>query len=188
MNKLLREAGRILDLDPHQYVSTIISEADKKEKLRNTYMFVNGKLEYVSKFYWNDNIIGVYNMEEAEATPVNVETLEPWLPLSGMYVSEDFSLYLTKRPHKHWRKSFSPDNYRLDFTSPITKAEVEKTMFTSLSTMTPELIAVSGDYIYLNGSIIGKKDKNEVVSCINYLFYQELLDFSNKKEMNWTIK
>ena len=187
MNNLITEAGRILDLDPHLYKSTIISEADHKEKLRNTYMFVNGTLRYVSKFRWEDNGIDIYDLTKDSITTVDVETLEPWLPLSGMYVTDKFAVHLVKKAHKHWRKSFYADNYVLNFIT-ILSSSVEKILYTTMATLQPEKMAVVKNHIYLEGKSIGKIDKNGVVILSNPLFYQEVLDFSNKKELNWLIQ
>lgn len=186
MNKLSSEVCRILDFS-EDYLSTAISEADSKEKLRNTYMFVNGTLTYVKAFVWSVGCVLAWDIKTDAETTVEVETLEPWLPLTGLYITDKIAVHISKKAHKHWKKSFVYDNYRFEIIKNNLKHS-DCHLYQELSNTTPEPIAIVDKAVYFNLKTIGKIGKDNIISCTKPQFYQELLDFSNRKGLNWMIQ
>lgn len=188
MTKLEQELCRILDF-PEKYLGVAKSEAVDKSKLRNTWMFINGKLNFVHTFELALNTV-VCNNKNGEPYIESVETLGAFVPESGLYSTESGVLSVTKKAAKSWVKSFRPENYQiLDVNYP--KRKLQNTDLIELSTTPRELITVDVmGKIWIYGCI-----KNEVATFLdteevvvtNPKYYQEVLDYVTRKGLGCSV-
>lgn len=175
MNKLISEVCRVLDF-PQEYADIAIKEAFSKEKLRNTYMYVNGKLKY----------IGDYDLDEgtiySDGKHVIVNSLEPWVPVIGIYEYEGSVVFVSKKVHKHWQKSFNPSHYNLKYI--MMNKEIPLDV---LATLEPKTILVVDGAVYYYDKIAGLVDE-PYIKCTKPEFYQELIDYSERRNLGWIVQ
>lgn len=177
MNKLIEEVCRILDF-PLERLDLALKEgfSSSSPKLYDTWMFVNGELTYISGYDLTSNSI----MDE-KGKLIVVETLEPWLPESGIYTDGKAHVHISKRTHKHWQKSYKDSNYITTFLGDSFEFDMTK-----LAKSKPQkLIALSGN-IYYERWLVGYIEDKEV-QCINPSLYQELIDYSSRRNLGWNV-
>lgn len=183
MNKLEFEVCRILDF-PEKYLSTAKSEAVDKGKLRNTWLFVNGTLTFAHSFDFQANMI-VCEQASGDTKLVNIGSLSTFIPESGLYSTELGVLSVTKKASKSWVKSFKPDNYIIYHTGNTTK-KIGQLEIRALALAKSELITTD---IFSRIWMYGVKEEvavftdKEEVNVINSKYYQEVLDYVNRKEL-----
>lgn len=175
MNKLISEVCRVLDF-PLEYYDLAIKEAFHKEKLRNTYMFVNGKLKYIGDY--DLDVGSIYS----DGEQVVVESLEPWVPVIGLYEYKNSVVFVSKKVHKHWQKSFNPAHYTLRYI--LVSKEIP---YDVLATLEPKSILVAGGVVYYYDKVIGYLDE-PYIKCTKPEFYQELIDYSNRRNLGWNVQ
>lgn len=98
---------KLMDLPPH----LAISEA--KGKYQDTFMYVNGKLTYVEQIS-DEKMVVIYNGDDGEHSVLrsnHIESLDVWLPLTGIYMIHGSPVHLWKIPKRQWKKSFSWNYY-----------------------------------------------------------------------------
>lgn len=177
MNKLIEEVCRILDFPPER-ADLALKEgfSSSSPKLYDTWMFVNGELTYIGGFDSASSSI----MDE-KGNLIKVETLEPWLPESGIYTDGKTYVHISKRTHKHWHKSYRDANYNTTFLGD--SSELDRT---KLAKSKPQkLIALRGT-IYYERCVVGYIEDKEV-KCINPSLYQELIDYSSRRNLGWNV-
>lgn len=177
MNKLISEVCRILDF-PLEYQDLALKEAIQKEKLLNTWMFVNGELHFINTLdYTNGTIYDGNNI-------IQVYSLEPWNPETGLYSYNNNLVFLSKKTNKQWQKSFNPNHYTVKYLH-TSGCSVP---YEILSKLEPETMHEHGEIIYFYDKSIGLISPNKVVKCIHPQFYQELIDYSNRKGLMWNVQ
>lgn len=177
MSKLIEEVCRILDF-PLGRADLAIKEgfSSPSSKLYGTWMFVNGELTYISGCCLESNSI----MND-KANLIAVETLEPWLPESGIYTDGETYVYISKRTHKHWQKSYKEANYNTTFLGDSFEFDITK-----LAKSKPQKLITLRGNIYYERYLVGYfKDKE--VQCINPFLYQELIDYSSRRNLGWNV-
>lgn len=180
MNNLVSEVCRILDF-PEEYSDLAMKEAEYREKLHNVYMFVNGTLRWVSSYNKQDGLI------LANKVWMEVDTLDVWVPDTGVYTNQKdgTKILLVKRPMKQWKKSFTLDYYSIfrvygdyvdeyDFNQ-YAKSECETIYQTNTST------------IKAFKDVIGYIEMDNFVKCTKPEFYQEIIDYSTRKGLQWNV-
>ena len=164
---------------------TILTESIKKilnlpfpmdeapKKLFNTFMLVNGKVEYVNKMYPSTNKIST---DEFEIKKIVVETLEVFMPEAGQYMTKDgLCVKINKVPFRQWLKSFSPLYYQQEKTYfSLSVIELAKTA----SGVKTQILVDLAQNIWFEGSKIGYVE-NEKIVCTDKRFEQELIDWNN---------
>lgn len=181
MNPLESEVCRILDF-PEKYLSTAKSEAVDKSKLRNTWLFVNGTLSFAHTLDFTTNTI-VCEQEPGDVKSVFIESLDTFVPEAGLYFTELGVLSVTKKAHKSWVKSFKLDNYTVHYVDSWMK-KVGHSETQALATSQPELITtdISGKiWMYGVKNEVAIFTDNEEVNVKDSKYYQEVLDYVNRK-------
>lgn len=107
---LHNEVLRIMDFSS-SYIDLAYAEANKK--LSGTHMEVNGKINLVFKVSMGGLEVQDMYGSAGELDPDDVESLNVFLPETGIYVIKNNIIYLTKRAQRQWRKSYHPDIYRV---------------------------------------------------------------------------
>lgn len=169
MGILKDELCRIMDMnDP-------LHEANKK--LLGTWMIVNSKLMEIKEFLPTDNIIYAYSKKENKNINIKVETLDVFLPETGLYSREDFgAVFIHKVPKRQWFKSFHISFYQLIY---LGKQNKGKGIMENLHKIKPIKFWVSPEAdIYYRDNNIGYIDNNLNIVCTNILFKQELMDWN----------
>lgn len=161
---LQEHLNRILDFKDDNDLA--FQEANKK--LNNTIMWVNGELKHIYKFEYDSIIIKEEDGTYLEVT--DVEELDVFLPEPGMYISKkgDFAVLIFKNPSKQWRKSFNYDLYTVNAVSKFSFNEID---------WTPNKIIFYKGNVYYKGNNIGIYS-GKIITCLNFTFYQELLDYT----------
>lgn len=176
MTKVEKELCRIMDTGTD--ISLAYKEAVNKEKLLYTYMIVNGEQKYVTGFNLGDNLV----LLDGESPP-KCETLEVFLPETGTYLYEGAALAILKNPIKAWNKSFKVGGQWICSSVP----KFNKLLYSDLAKATRYkfIIDKAGRVLYFTRPVgMYNKEKNEL-SCTDYIFYQDLLDFSKKAGFVW---
>ena len=107
MSTLTAHLCKLMSLPPYLAVN------EARSKLSDTFLIVNGKLVYVE----NINEDRMQILQEGQTDEYvslrgrDIETLEFWLPISGIYMIEGVPVHLWKLPKRQWRKSFSWNYY-----------------------------------------------------------------------------
>lgn len=110
----------LLDL-PRSYA---FKEANSK--LSQTYMFVNKELVFIHNI--EETYLEVITKEGSEnggetsmIRADKVESLEPWLPKTGVYTSKSTgeAIFLYRRPVRQWKRSFSHSFYTVSGNTKI---------------------------------------------------------------------
>lgn len=186
MTKLESEICRILNF-PEKYLGVAKSEAVDKAKLRNTWMYLNGKLSYIHAMELSGSIV-VSESKVGEVMPVQVETLEAFVPQAGLYATKGGLLSVTKKAAKSWAKSFKPDNYRIfDVNTP--KRKILTPDLIDLSETACELITGDGTgkiWVYGVEKEVASLGIEEVV-VFNSKYYQEVLDYVTRKGLECSV-
>lgn len=169
---ILSELQRIMELD------NPLTEAHKK--LAETYMFVNGELSLVFDLT-SSNKIGVYlkNGDKSYILDKNIQTLDVWLPETGLYFDSKGSLiYVSKVPKRQWLRSYSPNFYNSIHVE--TKNGVKWTSLSDVAKSKKHDIAVdSRGNIWHHTMKIGYVKDSQTYTCTNQMFKQELIDWNN---------
>ena len=179
MNKLIEEVCRILDF-PLDKSELAFKEAfsSSSPKLYGTHMFVNGELTYLEAVDWHNGIL----LDE-HGKQHQVKTLEPWLPETGIYTDGKYYVYIYKKTHKHWQKSYKHSNYGMVFLNDTPDFDLKK-----IAKSKPESIVVINGTIFYGRHIVGFNDVGGDTICNNPLLYQELVDYSNRRNLGWNVK
>jgi len=165
-----------------------IMELDKpmeeaNRKLRKTYMIVNGIVLKVSDFDIPYNIIHYINPNSGDVEHVKVDTLQVFLPETGLYpLSNGQLLYVNKVPKRQWNKSFTFEYYSADnigeMNPKATKYRAKEQVLTEICYSKPSDIAI--DYtgnIYYGSNVIGVVLNSKEVICNHQQYEQELIDW-----------
>lgn len=179
MNNLVSEVCRILDF-PEEYSDLAMKEADYREKLRSVYMFVNGTLRWVSGYNKQDGLI------LADKVWMEVDTLDVWVPDTGVYTSQKdgTKILLVKRPMKQWKKSFTLDYYSIHL---VAGEHPDEYNFNEYAKSECEVIYQKVNLIKAFDKSIGKLSSDNSVKCVHPEFYQELVDYSTRKGLQWNV-
>lgn len=181
MTPLESEVCRVLDF-PEKYLSTAKSEAVDKAKLRNTWLFVNGTLSFAHSLDFSANMV-ICEIVPGDAKCIFVESLDTFIPEAGLYFTELGVLSVTKRAHKSWVKSFKLDNYIIHYVD-YKEKKVGLSETKALATSQPELITtdISGKvWMYGVKNEVAVFTDNEEVNVKDSKYYQEVLDYINRK-------
>lgn len=132
---------------------TIIHEC--QHKLDGTYVFLNGepiRIRHIDSggisYEPEDNNIRTIP-ESVYEDDFEVKT---FVPETGAYITPKWSLMMTKRVKKFYKKSFFPDAYHFSMLAP-TNDDVN--FFTLMRTQ-PQSIYIAGSYLYYIGHRIGE--------------------------------
>lgn len=183
MSKLQEEICRILDFDPNNYWTTAWQEAVVKEKLVYTWMRVNGEVYFINKFVPNSDTVFVSN-NNTPSHEKEVETLEVFLPESGMYTDGVNCVYIIKKPLKQWKKSFHPEFYHVEWVQKKNVAGLEQ--FLGEAKLVPFFVS-EVEALYKNQTKIGKA-KDGIITLTDYNFYQDVVDWVEKEKLEWKIQ
>lgn len=171
---MLREQlSIVMDLPFHNCLK------EAQNKLTNTYCVVNGKLSYFLEID-EEGIRVVVDEDVRHISADKVESIELWLPTSGIYSCTDGSiLYVTKNAIRQWLKSFSYNYYTVQKLNDKNLFTANKMAFAIFSaTPIPNGIWVKGNEVYyLNGLIatyVYNVAKVAEINIINPLFKQEI--------------
>lgn len=171
---LTEELVRIMDMD-NPY-----NEADKK--LTKTWMFVNGSLQYIHSFNYDDEEVVVQDFRGVKSA-IKVSLLEVFLPETGLYTTTHPDgvdiLLITKEPKKQWHKSFNTSfylvkgvnkdismnnvSYYLKYLDPLSRKSL--------------LVLENRDIIFFDKSI-GYVNDEKAIICTDSRYKQELKDWS----------
>ena len=183
MSKLQDEICRILDFDPNNYWATAWQEAVVKEKLVYTWMRVNGEVYCINKFVPDSDTVLVSNSITSMHEKV-VETLEVFLPESGMYTDGVNCVYINKKPLKQWKKSYHPGFYQAEWVQKKKVADFEQ--FLGEAKLVPFFVSEVGA-LYKNQTKIGTA-KDGIISLTDYNFYQDVVDWVEKEKLEWKLQ
>jgi len=155
-------------------LETPYDEAQKK--LQGTMMFVNGELKEIHKFYFDERVVQTIDHLTGNAATEKVETLEVYLPESGVYASPyGFHVIITKIPKRQWLKSFHSSFYRVSVVGDTGNCS---NILASVSKAKKLNIFVdSKGYIYYWNRLIGYIKDPSTYTCTNKAFRQELIDW-----------
>lgn len=169
MTKLMKELQRVFDMkEPWD---------EAKKKLHETWVIVNGEPVKILEFYGTDSSIVDAKQTNGEIKAISVETLELFLPESGIYSDGKVGLLVVKLPKRQWQKSFSDLFYKV---RTVTKeaALIPKNYLDIIYKGKRQDIFVDGKKnIWFWENLVGKIDKGNIV-CLDMNFEQELRDWS----------
>jgi hypothetical protein len=185
MNQLSDALMRIMDF-PND-LGKAYHEAQNNNKLRNTYMIVNGSLMLVRSFDVSSNVVVASDKMDSEKN-VQVKTLDLWLPETGIYEVDNYPTFLYRVPQKQWRKSFSWDFYAV---KPVGKSPVFCNNAFKLFEKNPEQIAMVDERIYFYTTPIAELVKSKFGTMyfkyLNASFAQELDDYIKERGLPWKL-
>lgn len=176
---LANRVCEILDFPAH-LIHMAVSEAVDKNKLRSTWMKVNGQILYIHDFdFGGDEIV------TSDKTRIKVETLDVFLPSAGLYSDGVSCLYLRKLPVKQWCKSYNVKSYNTYWIH--NDALIEKDIsFHNKAKKVPFFVKPTGE-LFVNKLQIGTV-KDGICTVSNMNFYQEVLDWVTKEKLPWTLQ
>ena len=185
MTKVKQEILRILDFTEEHW-PTAWKEAASKEKLTNTYMLVNGQVAYVNAFDLEENKVLCLFDENGANKWVDVDTLDVFLPDTGLYQKGEYALFVEKYPYKQWKKSAHDSFYGTIWV----RREAEENYFFFLSGATPTKFFVcelSGK-VYCGSKIVGLFNKIEgTINMTNKDFYIDVEQWIKKEKLPWIL-
>lgn len=175
---LLKRVKELLELD------NVVQEAERK--LHKTIMIVNGEALFVHSFNYNANIINCVIPNgfstEKKYKSVQYETLDIWLPESGMYYLPDGTVCTIKKiPYRQWHRSFKTSYYDINTPFGMKDFMFKINLYNYISKQKPSYILVDkfGKIrCYPNLHEIGRIKNNNTITCTNKLYLQELKDWS----------
>ena len=171
----LEHLQRILDLDDP------IQEARKK--LGNTYMAVNGVLLLIGDFF--DTAMSVENKEGKTEELTKIETLETFLPDSGVYhCKKGYSVLLLRLPKRQWLRSLSFTFYKRKWLSGKEYKGWQRDLYDNRYTHT-NIFEDGKHKLWWWDIPIGYKNKGGIV-CTDSNFEQELRDWSRDANIHTT--
>jgi hypothetical protein len=182
---LEKELCRIMDF-PND-IGKAYHEAVANNKLRGTFMIVNNVLAYIKDFDVGGNTVSCSVKPDGPTMDLVVNSLELYLPETGVYAIGKQPTMLWRVPHKQWRKSFSWDFYSATGISNSTCSDVYK--FFGLQA---QKIIEHNNKIYFYTKEIGNVIRAQPggvldINCTNPVFYQELSDYIRDKELQWNL-
>lgn len=153
---------------------------EAKRKLVNTYMVVNGKVLYIKDFNYALDFALCSIDNNSTGYKVRVNTLEVWLPETGLYpLNNGQAAFVTKCPKRQWLKSFSPSYYYINFIGENIKPLDESSSYYNhiyQSKRVTIFVDSYRDIYYFNRNIGYVKDSITIV-CTDSRFLQELKDW-----------
>lgn len=175
---LLQQLSNTLDL-PHQMA---LSEAQKK--LTNTYMLCDGKVVKVENFGDEGSIHYHNDIEHFVKTNVEVKSLEPFLPDSGVYVLPCGVYSVIKHPKRQWKKSFSYDFYNVEKLKHTGEDATSCELFTFISKTTPRRRGIwkHDDSIFYYEHRIAKIGEQGII-FFSPLYMQEVNEMIERGEL-----
>lgn len=94
-----------MDLPPNLAIS------EGKSKFQDTYMYLNGKLTYIEQIS-EERIVTIPNQgDHTSVRGRDIDSIDVWLPLTGIYMIRGNPVHLWKIPKRQWKKSFSWNYY-----------------------------------------------------------------------------
>lgn len=178
MNKLESEICRILDFS-ETYLQLALKEAINKQKLQDTYMFVNGELRFIDILIPGENSV-VCSSYDSGSQKIEVDSLEVWNPETGIYSCEECSVVLLKKPIKQWKKSFHPNNYTYTVTKYGKMGETSE-VFIKVAKEKPEIFSVIKNKFFMYGNILSVVKDNCIVSPLPPAYQIEATKFLQEK-------
>lgn len=174
---------------PHELVGLAFKEAVQTAggKLLNTWCVVNEELTYITAIKEGGNYIMDINHQKIE-----VASLKPFLPDTGMYSWNGSTVILEKLPKKQWKKSISSDFYRwegINYSSGfvLSSEEYNNEIVKWIFNAEKEQFFLFDENLYIMKTKVGHLNENKELTVTNPLFYQDVLDWVNKKGYTWTL-
>ena len=159
---ILEHFSKLMDLPPDKTLT------EAKNKFVNCYLIINNLLHKI-KHIDTDNLI----ISERE-DPLNgrdINSIEVWLPDSGVYITSPFQVYapciLKKRPLRQYKQSFSWDFYT---------ASREITINSLFTSHKIDNVYIYKSYLYFIDIRIGECIKGKW-KCTNKIFQSEYNKF-----------
>jgi hypothetical protein len=180
------ELMRIMDF-PND-LSKAYHEAQSNNKLRNTYMVVNGELAYIKDFdIAKNNIIGGNKLTDGTKL-IPVKSLEVWLPEIGIYNVPNNPTFLFRFAQKQWRKSFSWDFYAVkSIGTSLTYSNDPYALFKQ----EPEKIALLNNKIYFYTTLVAElvqvEDGVLIFKYVDTTFAEEVNDYIRERGKPWIL-
>lgn len=154
-----------------------VKEASRK--FVGTWCVINGELNLIQDITPEGILTNNTNFE-----PEDIETIETWMPETGIYESEKSYYFLNRLPKKQWKKSFAAgENYE------ITPIFVKKQRTNSIPGLfddernNPDIdrnwILVH-DFLIYKFHVVGKATYG-IITVLDHNFYQEVKDKWHKR-------
>lgn len=149
---------------------------EAKKKLTGTWVIINKEPCYFIEIVdVDENLVHVQGTK-GEKKHVKVETLDTFLPESGLYpLSNGQLLLMVKKPKRQWKKSFSDDFY--SYKAIGKKTNLPKGWLADVySNKVSDIACDKEGHIYFWENLIGRRSKDTII-CLDNNFEQELLDW-----------
>jgi hypothetical protein len=148
---------------------------EAKKKLLETWCIVNGAPFYLRDFSSMSTVEGKFSGVDKQAE-ITVETLEVFLPESGLYpTTKGNACLVIKKPKRQWQKSFNENFYTVMMIGNVGTQPKNYIEEIAKSKRVDIFKDKSGD-IYYWETKIGRVEKNTLI-CFDKNFEQELKDW-----------
>jgi len=154
-----------------------------KKKLIGTWVVINKQPMCFIEVVDAENSVVCVKLTDGKKAHITVETLDTFLPESGLYPLSDGSLVLlVKKPKRQWRKSFNEEFYSVKCVGE--KSTLPKPWLSDVfSNKVADILCDKKGNIYYWENLIGRREKTTII-CLDATFEQELLDWRREYANN----